>query len=219
MSFKGLNVICQEMILLLQCDVEKDLIKIYERQTSFCQKNIMLLGGYKRLFNMTSIIYIYIYCIYIRQAIKFVAIDLAQFCDEKNLEICALKIMIVKQNLLVICVYRSPSGNFDYFINELEKVLKFLHIIKTEFIICGDFNVNFLNETERKTKLLLLLQSFNVFNTVQFPTRITESSSSIIDNIFIDNIRRNFLCLSGAVLSPPRYLCFKSLGKALVLWP
>jgi hypothetical protein len=97
--------------------------------------------------------------------IKFVAIDQAQFCDVKNLEICALKIMIVKQNLLVLCVYRSPSGNFDYFINELENVLKLLHRIETEFIICDDFNVNFLNETERKTKLLLLLQSFNVFNT------------------------------------------------------
>jgi hypothetical protein len=57
--------------------------------------------------------------------------------------------------------------------------------------VCGDFNVNFLNESVYKTQLLLLLQSFNLFNTVHFPTRITDNSSSLIDNIFIDNIRRN----------------------------
>jgi exonuclease III len=84
-------------------------------------------------------------CIYIKPAIKFISIDLAQFCDEKDIEICALKIKIAKQNILVLCIYRSPSGNFDYFINKLEKVLKFLQKVKTEFIICGDFNVNFLN--------------------------------------------------------------------------
>jgi hypothetical protein len=40
-----------------------------------------------------------------------------------------------------------------------------------------------------KTQLLLLLQSYNTFHTVQFPTRITETISSAIDNIFIDNAR------------------------------
>jgi wyosine [tRNA(Phe)-imidazoG37] synthetase (radical SAM superfamily) len=37
----------------------------------------------------------------------------------------------------------------------------------------------------------LLLQTFNVYNIVQFLTRITENNSSLIDSIFIDNIRRN----------------------------
>jgi hypothetical protein len=35
------------------------------------------------------------------------------------------------------------------------------------------------------------LQSYNTFHTVQFPTRITETISSAIDNIFIDNARIN----------------------------
>jgi hypothetical protein len=47
-------------------------------------------------------------CIYIRSDIKFIAINLEQFCDEKNLEICALKITTAKTNILVICIYRSP---------------------------------------------------------------------------------------------------------------
>ena len=129
-------------------------------------------------------------CIYIKSDIKFTSIDLTQYCDEKNIEICSLKINIDKSNILVLCVYRSPSGNFDYFIKKMEKVLNFLHKTKTEFIITGDFNVNFLNESERKTQLLLLLNSFNLFNIVQQPTRITQNNSSLIDNIFIDNKRK-----------------------------
>jgi hypothetical protein len=62
---------------------------------------------------------------------------------------------------------------------------------KTEFIICGDFNLNFLKQTARKTKHLLLLQAFNVFHIVCSSTRITDTNYSIIDNIFIDNTRIN----------------------------
>jgi hypothetical protein len=51
--------------------------------------------------------------------------------------------------------------------------------------------VNFLKETACKTQLLLLLQSYNIFHTVQFPTRINEKNISATDNIFIDNVRRN----------------------------
>jgi hypothetical protein len=58
--------------------------------------------------------------IYIRSDIKFTAVNLAQFCDEKNTDICTLKISISKTNILVLCIYRSPCGNFEYFVNKLE---------------------------------------------------------------------------------------------------
>jgi hypothetical protein len=70
-------------------------------------------------------------------------------------------------------------------------VLKLLFKPKNKFIICGDFNVNFLEESRRKMQLALLLQSYNTFYTVQFPTRITENTSSAIDNIFTDRARIN----------------------------
>jgi hypothetical protein len=72
-------------------------------------------------------------------------------------ETCALKIKIDKHNILVLCVYRSPNRNSDCFINMLEKVFKFLHKVKTEYIVCGEFNVSSLNESVYKTQLLLLL--------------------------------------------------------------
>jgi hypothetical protein len=55
-----------------------------------------------------------------------------------------------------------------------------------EFLICGDFNINYLNDTLRKNQLNSLLTTYNLFSTVDFPTRIRKKSSTAIDNIFID---------------------------------
>jgi hypothetical protein len=44
-------------------------------------------------------------CIFVRSDLKFTAINLVQFCDEKNIEICTLKISTGKTNILILCIY------------------------------------------------------------------------------------------------------------------
>jgi exonuclease III len=112
-------------------------------------------------------------CIYIRADVDFPSTDLSKYFDEKNIEICSLK-FLAKMNTLILCIYMAPRGNFEYFINKLDKVLKLLSKTKDEYILCGDFNINFSEESPRKSQLLILLQSYNLYPTVQFPTRITE---------------------------------------------
>jgi len=87
--------------------------------------------------------------IFILNNILFDVIDLEQFNKEKDFEICALKIQIMSTYLIVLCVYRSPSGNFPYFLTQLEIVLNKLYKISTNIILCGDFNVNFFSITSR----------------------------------------------------------------------
>jgi hypothetical protein len=58
--------------------------------------------------------------------------------------------------------------------------------IKSNLIICGDVNVNCLQESDEKSQLDALLKSHNLFSIVKFPTRTYKNSSSAIDNIFID---------------------------------
>ena len=50
-------------------------------------------------------------------------------------------------------------------------------------IICGDFNINYLENSHNKLQLENLLASYNLV-VVDFPTRITNSPFSAIDNIF-----------------------------------
>ena len=40
-----------------------------------------------------------------------------------NFEICALKMQLKSTYLLVLCIYRSPSGDFSYFLTQLEMAL------------------------------------------------------------------------------------------------
>jgi soluble P-type ATPase len=56
-------------------------------------------------------------------------------------------------------------------------------------IICGDINVNYLQDSRNKSLLNSLLASFNIHSAVSFPTRISRKSSTIIDNIFIDKLK------------------------------
>ena len=110
---------------------------------------------------------------------------------EKDFEICAIKLQVPLTNLLVICFYRSPMGDF-YFLNQLELVLNQLYKVSTDIVLCGDFNINFFETTSRVLFLQSLLASFGLFSTIKFPTKNFDNSHTLIDNIFIDTNRFSF---------------------------
>jgi hypothetical protein len=55
--------------------------------------------------------------------------NLNEFCKEKDLEICAAKLHLPSHEICVITIYRSPSGNYQYFIDELETILTCFAVI------------------------------------------------------------------------------------------
>jgi exonuclease III len=85
-------------------------------------------------------------------------------------------------------MYRAPCGNFESFLNKLEIIFNSLHKHNSDFITCGDINVNYLESSNKKNQLDNLLGAYNLIDTVFFPpTRIVNYSITLIDNIFIDN--------------------------------
>jgi hypothetical protein len=91
--------------------------------------------------------------------------------------------------IIIMTIYRSPNGDFQYFLKRLECILNRIHKNTTNIMICGDFNINYLHESNTKQLLNSLLASYNLYSTVQFPTRIQESSHTLIDNIFINTYK------------------------------
>jgi len=83
-------------------------------------------------------------CIYIQEALKFTNICLQKHCKEQHIEIIAVQIKLKKKNVIIFCVYRAPSGDFDYFLNKFHHIMNSLHTYKTKFIIRGDININYL---------------------------------------------------------------------------
>jgi exonuclease III len=96
-------------------------------------------------------------CIYILKDIQFNTINLDQYNKEKDLEICALKLRLLSSSFTIIFIYRSPTGNFTHFLNQLESILNKLYKTSTELIVCGDFNINYFNDNSRKLLLDSLL--------------------------------------------------------------
>jgi hypothetical protein len=99
---------------------------------------------------------------------------------------------IDSKNFIIICIYRSPTGIFLYFLNQLEFILNKLHKLSNELILCGDLNINYFIDNSRKDLLNSLLASFNLTSTINFPTRISNNSCTLIDKIFINSSRHDF---------------------------
>ena len=70
----------------------------------------------------------------------------------------------------------------------LDTILQLLYTPKLNLITCSDINVNYLNDNDKKNELDAVLNSYNLFSMVKFPTRICNESISPINNIFDDII-------------------------------
>jgi hypothetical protein len=128
-------------------------------------------------------------CIFVCNDLCFSHVDLSNYCVEKILEICAVKIESNSLGVVIVCLYRSPAGDFYKCLNLLERVLLFLYRQFIEFLICGDFNVHYLLNNNRKQLLSVLFHTFNMIHTLNFFTRWQNNHASAIDNFFIDESR------------------------------
>ena len=96
-----------------------------------------------------------------------------------------------KQFKVVGNIYRSPGTDLNKFIEKTEEILT---KIKNDPVLCkpeevqllGDFNINLIKyETHEPTaKFLDTLFAFNQLPLISLPSRITNTSSTLIDNIF-----------------------------------
>ena len=92
-----------------------------------------------------------------------------------------------KNNVICGCVYRPPFMSVKFFNELLELFFSKLQSEKKYVYITGDFNVNILTQPNCS----LATQDFkNIFSSnfysplIQKPTRITEHSATLIDNIY-----------------------------------
>jgi len=122
---------------------------------------------------------------------EFSNINVHKFCKEKDLEACVVKLYLPNCTIGIVNTYRSPSGNYEHILNNLETLLNSISSNSMELIICGNFNINFLNNTTQKQLLNSLLATCGLYSTVQFSTRICNNSISTINNIFINIVKYN----------------------------
>lgn len=118
--------------------------------------------------------------IYIRKELNhsYKPIDLRKFCIEKIFEVAG--ILCETYKFIIITIYRVPKGNFDLFCDSLEKLLLDVYKPQYNLFICGDFNIDLIEDSNNKTKLCNILRSYDCFSTIREPTR----GRACLDNVF-----------------------------------
>jgi exonuclease III len=99
-------------------------------------------------------------CIFVRKDQCFNKTDISHHCKEQDLAICAIQLDIKTCKLIIISLYRAPSGDFNQFLKRLDTTLKYLYNPKSEILICGDININYLNESNQKKQMNSLLITY-----------------------------------------------------------
>ena len=89
------------------------------------------------------------------------------------------------KNIVVCCSYRHPDTDVTKFIEYLESVLS--KVDKNKIVcVMGDFNINLLNyESHNDTnEFTNSMVSHHMLPQILQPTRVTDHSAIVIDNIF-----------------------------------
>ena len=95
------------------------------------------------------------------------------------------------KNIISGCVYRHPSSDENKFTNYISKCLTTISIENKKCYVTGDFNIDLLKyDICSKYKKLLNYHDFFWFLPhILQPSRITEFSATLIDNIYGNNIK------------------------------
>jgi hypothetical protein len=145
-------------------------------------------------------------CIYVKNNIISRSLNLETHSVDNDFEVCGIKLYLHGKKVYILTIYRSPFGNFNKFMNQLEIVILQIYKPKIDIIICGDMNINYLEKSNRVKQLNTLFKTIILVNVVSFPTRMQGSSSTSIDNIFIDNTSYSNYSISSYIMG---YLMMK----------
>lgn len=99
-----------------------------------------------------------------------------------------IKIEISNKVYVFAVVYRPPNTNFDSFLSVFEDTLTEIYS-NFDYIICtGDFNTNLFNlECSRADNLSSVCETYNLKQIINEPTRLTDTSLTLLDLIFVSN--------------------------------
>ncbi len=89
---------------------------------------------------------------------------------------------------LLCNIYRPPDAKDDW-LSTFENVLINASKDQVELVLMGDFNVD-LCQGERVSKLVDITESFQLTQVIDEPTRITQSSQTLIDHIYVTDLNK-----------------------------
>ena len=90
--------------------------------------------------------------------------------------------------MVVGCIYKHPGTPINGFTKlYFSPILDIINKERRKGVLLGDFNINLLDFNEKREigEFVDSAASHNFFPIISIPTRITDSTSTLIDNILI----------------------------------
>ena len=116
----------------------------------------------------------------------------------KVIEVVAVEVTLEHSSFIVATAYRPPGTSIPNSLRDLESILNKLSMTGKKFILNGDFNIDISKPSSLKDQYLDILQTFQCFQWVNVPTRITSKSATNIDHII-----SNFIGIKVETTSQP----------------
>lgn len=122
-------------------------------------------------------------CVYAKSNLNLEILKDSSFCCEQ----LWIKLTLKKKKVAIGVIYRPPSTDIPQFLNEFEDILGKIYPVVDEVICAGDFNIDLLNLNSKVTDSFTeILESFKLKQIMDCPTRISKSTSTLLDLIIMN---------------------------------
>ena len=91
-----------------------------------------------------------------------------------------------ERNILIGVIYTPPNTDIKLFIDHTKEVLEYVQTENKVLYLVGDYNINLLNVDSHNLTADFndTIYSYGLIPLITRPTRVTETSATLIDNIF-----------------------------------
>jgi len=87
------------------------------------------------------------------------------------------------KDIIVGVLYRPPNTNIDTFLSNLSNLLDTLNKENRPTYLLGDYNIDLLKQNTHSESFLNLLLSSGFYPKIDRPTKVTNTTATLIDNI------------------------------------
>lgn len=108
-----------------------------------------------------------------------------------SIECLCVEITIKFKTSLLICVYRPPNSNFNKFIENLQHTLETVSKKYKSIYAFGDFNIDLTKDCNATKEFKNIMYMHSYLQLISKPTRITDTTSSLIDHNWTTNFELN----------------------------
>ena len=104
----------------------------------------------------------------------------------KHIESLGLVLELGNIKIYVITIYKPPKGNIKLFTESVSQLISSIRVGRSEEVVVGgDFNIDLLEHVNSTNTqhFLAILQSLSLLPTISKPTRITNTTATLLDHI------------------------------------